>query len=164
MGSPSETAPPTGTITTPRDLPRLRTSHRLRVVEEVGWGSLPEAIAADLRRATERLRGLSQAQLSAPAPPHASRAEAGRATAQQLAETAQGIAARDDDAEPHWRALPVLGDFTVGDQLAVVGHDLVAELAGCGPDVDVWARGSRRTAREAVTAAAATLAATRRLL
>jgi len=136
----------------------------VRVVAEAGWGSRPDELAADVRRVADRLRGLSQAQLSAPVPPHASRAEVARAAAQQLAEAAEGIAERGAAVEPSWRALPVLSDLAVGDQLAVAGHDLVAEVAGCAPDADVWARGSRRTARDAVTTAADTLAATRRLL
>ena len=113
---------------------------------------------------TDRLRGLSQARLAAPAGPHPSRAHAVRGAAQQLAEAAQGIAAREDSDEPGWRELPVLSDLTVGDQIAVVGKDLLAELAGCDPDAAVWARGARRTAREVAGAAAENLATTRRLL
>lgn len=131
---------------------------------EPGWGSLPDQVAADVRRLADRLRGLSQARLGGPVPQHGSRADAARGVAQQLAEAAQGLAQRDAPAEPGWRVLPRLTDFAVGDQVAVTGHELLAELAGCGPEVDVWARGARRTARDVVTAAADALAATRRLL
>jgi hypothetical protein len=140
-------------------------------VAQPGWGSLPDDVAADVRRLADRLRGLSQARLAAPVPPHASRADAARAASQRLAEAAQGLAARDDPAEPGWRVLPSLGDFAVGDQVAVTGHDLLAELATCDPDAQVWAppatgelTGTRRPALDVVAAAAETLAATRRLL
>lgn len=129
-----------------------------------GWGSLREDLEADVRRVADRARNSSQARLAAPAEAHPSRASAVRVVAQQLAETAQGIAAREDVTEPGWRELPVLSDLAVGDQLAVVGTDLLAELAGCEPDAVVWVRAARRTARDVVTDAAQALAATRRLL
>jgi hypothetical protein len=133
-------------------------------VTDAGWGSRPDELAADVRRVSDRLRSLSEGRLAAPAPPHGSCAEAARKVAQQLVEAAQGLAQRDFRAEPGWRVLPVLPDLAVGDQVAVAGRDLLAELAGCGPQVVVWGRGARRTAVDVVTAAAAALAATRRLL
>jgi len=84
--------------------------------------------------------------------------------AQQLAEAAQGIAAREDRTEPAWRELPVLSDLAVGNQLAVVGTDLRAELTGCDPEATVWARGARRTAFHVVRDVSEALATTRRLL
>lgn len=129
-----------------------------------GWGPLRGDLEADVRRVTDRVLNLSQARLAAPAEAHPSRASAVRVVAQQLAEAAQGIAAREDPGEPGWRELPVLSDLAVGDQLAVVGRDLLAELAGCEPDASVWARGARRTAFDVVSAATEALATTRRLL
>ena len=128
------------------------------------WGSLREDLDADVRRVTDRARNLSQARLAAPVGSHPSRAHAVRVVAQQLAEAAQGIAAREDPTEPGWRDLPVLSDLAVGDQLAVVGRDLIAELAGCEPAAAMWARGARRTAFDVVSAATEALATTRRLL
>ncbi len=131
---------------------------------EGGWEVLRDDLEADARRVPDRLRSLSQARLAAPAPPHDSAADAGRAAAQALATAAQGLAERSARGEPRWRAVPRLSDFAVGDQVAVTAHDLLAELAGCDPAEPTWAPGTRRTAVEVVTSAAATLAATRRLL
>lgn len=133
-------------------------------MQETGRGLLAAELEADVRRVADRLRSLSQARLAAPVPPHASRADAARAVARRLAEAAQGIVERDSPVEPSWRELPVLSDFAVGDQVAVTGHDLLAELDGCEPGWEIWARGGRRTAFEVVTAAASALARTRRLL
>lgn len=128
------------------------------------WGSLRDDLGADVRRVTERARNLSQACLAAPVGQHASRAHAMRVVAQQLAEAAEGVAAREEPAEPGWRELPVLSDLAAGDQLAVVGRDLQAELAGCDPGAAVWARGARRTAFDVVSDVTVALATTRRLL
>ena len=129
-----------------------------------GWGSLRDGLEADARRVPDRLRGLSQARLEAPAAPYASRADAARAAAQRLADAATGLAERSNGHEPHWRALPELSIFAVGDQVAVTAADLLVELAGCDPGDPAWCRGARSTAREVVAGAAAALAATRRLL
>jgi len=129
-----------------------------------GWGSLRDDLEADVRRATDRARNLSQARLAAPVGSQPSRAHAIRGVAQQLAEAAQGIAAREDPTEPGWRELPVLSDLAVGDQLAVVGSDLLAELARCDPEATVWACRARRTAFDVVSDVSEALATTRRLL
>jgi hypothetical protein len=133
-------------------------------VAEAGWAALRDELEADARRVPDRLRGLSQARLAAPTPPHESAAEAGHAAAQVLATAAQGLAERSAAREPRWREVPRLSVFAVGDQVAVTAHDLLGELAGCDPGEPVWAPGTRRTAVDVVTSAAATLAATRRLL
>jgi hypothetical protein len=125
---------------------------------------LRDELAADVRRVSERLRGLSQSRLAAPAPPYHSRADAARAAAQALADAAQGLADREAEAEPPWRTLPRLADFAVSDQVAVTGRDLLDELAGCPATASAWARGGRRAAHAVVADAAGTLAATRRLL
>ena len=121
-------------------------------------------IEADVRRVAERLRTLSEAQLTAEAAPYSTRAAGGRAVAQKLAEAAQAIEERHSGAEPQWRAVPELTAFAVGDQLAVMGHDLVVALDSVSPDEPVWARGTRRTAREVVADSAAQLAALRGVL
>ncbi|MGH8891822.1 MAG: hypothetical protein ACRDWY_00710 [Actinomycetes bacterium] len=133
-------------------------------MSELGWGALRDDLEADVRRVTDRLRSLSLARLAGPVPPHASRADAARAVAQLMAEVAQGLADRHAAREPSWRELPVLSDLAVGEQVAVTGHDLLGELATIRPTESVWSRGSRRTAREVVAAAAAALAETRRRL
>jgi hypothetical protein len=145
-------------------------------------GDWPDAVRADLEadvgRVAERLRTLSEAQLAAAAPPHPSRAAGGRTVAQVLADAAQSLEERGSGVEPQWRELPALSDFAVGDQVAVTGNDLLAQLPpppsishpgdhavpAVGREETVWARGTRRTAEEVVVAAAARLAALRRLL
>jgi hypothetical protein len=107
-----------------------------------GWGEHPprggESIETDVRRVADRLRSLSAARLagagaSSPAP-----AEAGREIAQALADAALGVEERRREQPPRPRALPVLGDFAVGDQVAVTGHDLVAALDEVDPHDLVW--------------------------
>jgi len=94
-----------------------------------GWsGGVRAEIEADVRRVAERLRTLSEAQLAAQAPPYPSRATGGRTVAQTLADAAQALEERDSGAEPRWRDVPALSDFAVGDQVAVTGNDLVAQL------------------------------------
>jgi hypothetical protein len=128
------------------------------------WGSTRGELAADVRRVADRLRTLSEARLAAPVPPHRSRAAGGRSVAQTLAVAAQGIEDRGLAEEPHWRSVPALSDLTVGDQVAVTGHDLLAALEASAPDEEVWTPGTRRTAGEVVADATAQLAALRRLL
>ena len=132
-----------------------------------GWpAGLRDELDADVRRVSDRLRSLSQAKLAAPVGGFSSRADGARKVAQVLAEAAQGVEERGAAAEPAWRRVPQLSDFAVGDQVAVVGHDLLAALDSVAPGDDVWSRGqpSRRTALSVVTAAAAELATLRRLL
>jgi hypothetical protein len=156
------------------------------------WADAVRAeIEADVRRVAERLRTLSEAQLAAQAPPYPSRAAGARRVAQALADAAQALEERDSGAEPRWRDVPALSDLAVGDQVALTGHDLLAQLPAStssaippagdhavpavapagdlavpavGPEETVWARGTRRTAGEVVADAAGQLAALRRLL
>jgi hypothetical protein len=126
-----------------------------------------EDLAVDVRRVADRVRGLSQAKLAAPAGPFASRADGAIEVAQALAEAGQGLADRESADEPAWRRVPRLSDFAVGDQVAVVGHDLLAALDSVAPDEEVWAPerpAARRTALSVVTAAADRLATLRRHL
>jgi hypothetical protein len=125
---------------------------------------LRDELARDLRRVAERLRGLSEPRLAAAAPPHESRAAAARATAQALADAAQGLEERAQPDEPAWRQLPELPDLALGDQLSVTGHDLLAAAIDASADDPAWARGRRRTAGDVLTAAAAHLGDLRRLL
>jgi hypothetical protein len=143
------------------------------------WDGLRDEIAADVRRVSDRLRTLSATRLAAPpappAPParphvggagedHASRAAAGRAVAQRLADAAADLEAAAAGVEPGRRPLPELPDLSVGDQVAVAGHDLLAALDLAGPDTPVGTPGGRRAAEEAVRAAARALMDVRRRL
>jgi hypothetical protein len=128
------------------------------------WAELCRELARDVDRVADRLRGLSQARLSAATPPHGSRAEAARATAQLLADASAGFEASGDPGAPAWRQLPALGDFAVGEQVAVTGHDLVAAAHRAAAQDAVWARAGRRTAHEVLAAASDALAELRRAL
>ncbi|GAA5008679.1 hypothetical protein [Kitasatospora paranensis] len=84
--------------------------------------------AHDLLEAVDRLadrcRSMPQSRLLAAVPGHPSRAAAVLALARRLALTA--LAAEGEPA----REIPDAGEFAVGDQLAVAGHDLAAAAAG----------------------------------
>jgi hypothetical protein len=131
---------------------------------DAGWADLRAGLEADLRRVTDRLGGLSASRLAAPAPPYASRVQAARHLAGALAVAAQGVEQRALEREPAWRPLPVLADFAVADQVAVVGHDLAEAVGDVGSGTLVWAPGDRRTALEVLTEAAEVLADLRRRL
>ncbi|MFE7562730.1 hypothetical protein [Kitasatospora sp. NPDC057500] len=80
----------------------------------------------------DRFRAMPQSRLLGAVPGHPSRAAAGLALARRLAAAAQAAeAARADGGDGGGTAheLPDAGAFAVGDQLAVVGHDLAAALA-----------------------------------
>lgn len=96
-----------------------------------------EAIAADLRRVTDRLR-------TAPSTRVATAAAAARALLQQLADLTLGTDARDEAREPTWRVVPTLPDEALGDQLAVLGTDLGLAVDGVDDDTLVWSPGTRR--------------------
>jgi len=109
---------------------------------------LQERLAAEIARVSDRLRTLPLARLSAPLPPYGSRAEAGHALAQRLAEAAQGIEGRDSPEPPVWRDVPRLADHAAGDLIAVTGHELLGALAAAAADAQVWTRAGRRPIAE----------------
>ena len=82
---------------------------------------LPERYAADLERTVDRLRSLALVRLGAEFHPEATRADAARDLVQQLADQAADLSATSR------RTVPRLADSAVGDQLAVVGRDLLEE-------------------------------------
>ena len=121
------------------------------------WAGVRDDLAADVRRVSERLRTLSATRLAGPpgpspdgGPDHPTRAAAGRAAAQQLADAAEALEAAAAGVAPERRSLPVLPDLAVGDQVAVTGHDLLAALDGLPePPASV-----ERAVRDAATALA----------
>ncbi len=122
-------------------------------------------MSSDVRRVSDRLRILSEARLAGEVPGHRSRAGAGRAVAQRLADLAAGVEARAASVAPVWRVLPHLPDLAVGDQVAVTGADATAGLGDVQPEDVVWDRAAGPTpAQVSMAAVAAELAATRRLL
>ncbi|KWW99133.1 hypothetical protein LI90_767 [Carbonactinospora thermoautotrophica] len=91
-----------------------------------------EKLAAEIRRVSGRLRSMPLARLTD------DRVSAVRRVIQLLAELAQGAEERAADGPPRWRTVPALGRHALGDQLAVVGHDLVAALRELRPSDQVW--------------------------
>jgi hypothetical protein len=90
-----------------------------------------ERFGRDLELTAERLRGLALTRLSAPWDGGGTRADAGHALAQRLAD-----ASADLRSEPR-RAVPRLADAAVGDQLAVCGRELLgAAVESPGPGAD----------------------------
>ena len=82
-----------------------------------------------LDRTVDRLRSLSLDRLAGAFEPERTRADAGRALAQRLADAAAGL-----EGGPR-RTLPRLADAAVGDMVAVCGRDLLAAArAGQGAD------------------------------
>jgi hypothetical protein len=126
--------------------------------------SLPERLATEITRVSERLRTLPLTRLSAPVPPYPSRAAAAHALAQRLAVAAQGIESRATPEPPAWREVPRLADHAAGDQVAVTGRDLLDALAATGPDDDVWTPNGPRRSSEVVEELIEALATLRRTL
>ncbi len=126
------------------------------------WGALRGELAADVRRVADRLRSMSQARLAGmPAPPengfppYAGRGHAGRGVATEMAHVARCLeAAAAGLPAPGWLPVPGLSDLAAGDQVAVVGHDLLGAMDLAGPDDEVWfdtyARAPARTGVERV--------------
>jgi hypothetical protein len=83
-------------------------------------------LQADLTRTVDRLRTLGLARLEAGFAPEPTRADAARQVAQHLADVTADLEGRPR------RHLPVLGVQASGDQLAVVGHDLLASTSEPG--------------------------------
>jgi hypothetical protein len=77
-------------------------------------------LQADLTRTVDRLRTLGLARLEADFAPEPTRGDAARQVAQHLADVTADLEGRPR------RPLPVLGVQASGDQLAVVGHDLLS--------------------------------------
>jgi hypothetical protein len=109
---------------------------------------LPERLAWEIARVSDRLRTLPLTRLSAPFPPYESRAAAAHALAQRLATAAQGIEARDSPAPPAWREVPRLADHAAGDQVAVTGRELLDALLGTDAGAEVWTAEGRRPVGE----------------
>jgi hypothetical protein len=86
-----------------------------------------EELVTEVARLADRLRSLTDVRLSRPLPPYGSRADAGHAVAQLMADSAAELA-----GEP-LRPVPRLHDFAVADQIAVTGADLVRAAGAGGP-------------------------------
>ena len=122
-----------------------------------------ETIGTELRRIGARLDGAAAARADAAA-------VVVRPALQLLADTAQGIELRQAKTPPSARTVPVLPAAALADQVAVLGHDLVAAATACtggtdgGPDPAVWSGGTRAPLGEVLAAVSADLTALRRAL
>lgn len=78
-----------------------------------------EQFEVELNRVVDRLRSMSLVRLAAELPPYPSRADAARELIDHFAAVCADLEGNDH------RTVPRLGDQSVGDQLAVVGADLL---------------------------------------
>lgn len=112
----------------------------------VDWPDVLAGLDAEVRRVARRLGGLSEPRLRRPLPRYGTVADAGRRLATALADGDVGIEERACAVPPAWRAVPELAVTAVGDQVAVLGHDLVSALGFVRPDEPVWTRSGRSRA------------------
>ncbi len=125
------------------------------------------SLARHLTWLVTRSRTMSDTKLAGrPSGCSTTRADLIRSLLQQLADTEAGLARRGEPVEPTWPNVPRLRDLAVGDQLAVLGHDLLSALGavavepgplaaqvalGPAPEWSVWTRGGRRPLTDVVT-------------
>jgi hypothetical protein len=93
----------------------------------------------------------------------ATRAGAARALARALAIAAQGVEAAGSVTPPVWHDLPDVPDLVVGDQLAVLAHDLRLALADGAP-AEVWTPSGRAPLSDVLAELFAVSAKTRSVL
>ncbi|MGQ0632192.1 MAG: hypothetical protein ACT4P1_14315 [Sporichthyaceae bacterium] len=108
--------------------------------------SATHEIAAAVGAAADRLRSLPESRLRRVAEPT-------RAVLDRLAALAAGIEARTEPEAPPPPLVPALNLFALGDQLAVLGTDLVAVADPLEPDEAVWLAEERKSLRAALQAA-----------
>lgn len=92
-----------------------------------------------------RLRHMTEARLTG-------RAEIARSLSATLAVAAQGIEEAASPSEPAWRAVPAVGIFALGDQVAVLGHDLLAAATGRYGSEPAWTPSGRRPLEDVLAA------------
>ncbi|GAA2057675.1 hypothetical protein GCM10009839_78960 [Catenulispora yoronensis] len=121
--------------------------------------SSQDAVAAEfareLTRVADGFRRLPHSKFALRLEPYGDRAQAGYWLASQLTLLAQGMERWDDPRPPGWQELPVLGVFALGDQLTVVGNDLLAayrDLKDPGATL-VWTPGEGRVPADKAMAA-----------
>ncbi|MGQ0625195.1 MAG: hypothetical protein ACT4PP_11180 [Sporichthyaceae bacterium] len=107
--------------------------------------------------ASDRLRTLPESRLRRVE-------ESVRAVLERLAELGAGIEARAVATPPRAPAVPELSVFALGDQLAVLGTDVVVGLDALARGDLVWLAGDRAPAARALEAAAQWLGELRALL
>lgn len=120
-------------------------------------------VEAALTRALETVRRMSPGRLRGSlAGPYATRVDAARMLARTLMIAGQGMEEAAAAAMPVWRSLPDVPELVVGDQLAVMAHDLLTAL----PDApaEVWTADGRAPLGDVVRDVLATVQEVQRLL
>ena len=114
-----------------------------------------EVLAEELTRLADGYRRLPHSKFAQRLEPYGDRAQAGHWLAAQVTMVAQGMERWDSPQPPRWRDLPRLGVFALGDQIAVVGHDLVAAYRALEDPRDtlIWTPGDGRVPAEKAMAA-----------
>lgn len=77
--------------------------------------------------------------------------------------TVQGIEEAGSASPPAWRDLPDVPDLVVGDQLAVLAHDLRLALVAATPD-EIWTTDGRAPLSDVLTDVLTEVGATREAL
>ena len=123
--------------------------------EDSSEPSLSEALATELTRVAEAFRRMPHSKFALRLEPYGDRAQAGFWLATQLTLLAQGIESWDSPRPPVWRELPVLGVFALGDQIAVVGNDLLSAYRALKDPREtlVWIPGEGRVPADKAMAA-----------
>ena len=116
---------------------------------------LAQTLTAEVARVVEAYRRMPHSKFDQRLEPYDDRARAGYWLATQLTLLAQGMESWDSAQAPQWRELPVLGVFALGDQIAVVGHDLLAAFQALDDPRKtlVWTPGDGRVPAETALAA-----------
>ena len=120
-----------------------------------GEPSAVEVLAGELAKVADGYRRLPHSKFSLRLEPYGDRAQAGHWLAAQVTMVAQGIERWDSPQPPRWRELPTLGVFALGDQIAVVGNDLVAAYRALKDPREtlIWTPGEGRVPAEKAMAA-----------
>jgi hypothetical protein len=114
-----------------------------------------EVLAEELTRLADGYRRLPHSKFTLRLEPYGDRAQAGHWLAAQVTMVAQGMERWDSPQPPRWRDLPTLGVFALGDQIAVVGNDLVAAYRALEDPREtlIWTPGDGRVPAEKAMAA-----------
>ena len=123
--------------------------------KEASPAEAAERLAEELTRLAEGYRRLPHSKFALRLEPYGDRAQAGHWLAAQVTMVAQGIERWDSPQPPVWHDLPTLGVFALGDQIAVVGNDLVAAYRALKDphETFIWTPGDGRVPAEKAMAA-----------
>jgi hypothetical protein len=114
-----------------------------------------DVLTEELTKLAEGYRRLPHSKFALRLEPYGDRAQAAYWLASQLTTVAQGMERWDSPQPPAWRELPTLGVFALGDQIAVVGNDLLAayRVLKDPRETLIWTPGEGRVPAEKAMAA-----------